>query len=225
MPFDSEIDRLVRAGTPLSDTPPWRALTDHWRTARGLEMRDLFARDRDRFRRLSVTVGGLLFDYSKNRVTDETLSLLLRLAEASAVREAAHAMARGDAINWTEGRSVLHLALRNRSDRPILVDGDNVMPAVDSVLERMRTFSEAVREGSWRGATGRPIRTVVNIGIGGSHLGPEMITEALRHFGTDRTCGSSPMSTPPTWPRPCATSNRARRCSSSPPRPLPPRRR
>jgi glucose-6-phosphate isomerase len=182
MVFDSEIDRLVRAGTPLLETPPWRALAEHWSRVHRLEMRELFAADPDRFRRFSVAVDGLLFDYSKNRITEETLRLLITLAEASGVKRDAAAMAGGEAINWTERRAVLHTALRNRSKRPVLVDGHDVMPAVNAVLDRMRRFATAIRDGSHRGATGRPIRTVVNIGIGGSHLGPEMITGALRPF-------------------------------------------
>jgi glucose-6-phosphate isomerase len=182
MLFDSELDRLVRAGTPLTETPPWRALAEHWRRICGLEMRDMFAEDPARFRRFSVAIDGLLFDYSKNRITEETLGLLLALAEASGLPEAAAAMASGEAINWTERRAVLHTALRNRSNRPVLVNGRDVMPEVNAVLERMRRFATAIRDGSHRGATGLPIRTVVNIGIGGSHLGPEMITQALRPF-------------------------------------------
>jgi len=182
MLFDSELDRLVRAGTPLTETPPWRALAEHWRRICGLEMRDMFAEDPARFRRFSVAIDGLLFDYSKNRITAETLGLLLALPEASGLPEAAAAMASGEAINWTERRAVLHMALRNRSNRPVLVNGRDVMPEVNAVLERMRRFATAIRDGSHRGATGLPIRTVVNIGIGGSHLGPEMITQALRPF-------------------------------------------
>jgi len=182
MVFDSEIDRLVRAGTPLTETPPWRALDEHWERVRELEMREQFARDPDRFRRFSIALDGLLFDYSKNRITDETVRLLLALARAAGVPEAAAAMAAGEAINWTERRQVLHIALRNRANRPILVGGRDVMPEVNAVLAQVERFSTAVRDGSHRGATGLPIRTVINIGIGGSHLGPEMITEALRPF-------------------------------------------
>jgi glucose-6-phosphate isomerase len=182
MVFDSAIDRLVRAGTPLTETPPWRALDEHWQRVRGLEMRELFAADPDRFRRFSVAVDGLLLDYSKNRITEETIRLLLDLARAAGVSEAGAAMAAGEAINWTEGRAALHTALRNRSSRPVLVDGRDVMPQVHAVLERMRRFAIALRDGLHRGATGLPIRAVVNIGIGGSHLGPEMITLALRAF-------------------------------------------
>ena len=182
MVFDSELDRLVRAGTPLTETPPWRALAEHWERVRRLEMREAFAKDPERFRRFSVAVDGLLFDYSKNRITEETIRRLLALAEASGVKEAAAAMVSGQPINWTERRAVLHVALRNRSNRSVLVDDHDVMPAVNAVLERMRQFSTAVRDGSWRGATGLPIRTVVHIGIGGSHLGPEMITGALRPY-------------------------------------------
>ena len=179
MIFDSEIDREVRAGTPLTQTVPWRALADHHREIAAVHMRDLFARDPDRADRMSVEFDDLVFDYSKNRITDETLRLLCDLARASGVREAAAAMFAGERINWTEGRAVLHVALRNRSNTPIMVDGLDVMPQVNAVLEEMRWFSEAVRRGEWTGFTGVAITDVVNIGIGGSDLGPAMICEAL----------------------------------------------
>ncbi len=179
MLFDSEIDRAVRAGTPLTETAPWRALAAHHREIAGVHMRDLFSRDPDRFENLSVDFEDLLFDYSKNRITDETVRLLCDLARASGVDEAVGAMFAGETLNWTENRAVLHVALRNRSGSPILVDGHDVMPQVNAVLEKMRRFSQAVRAGEWTGFTGKPITAVVNIGIGGSDLGPAMICEAL----------------------------------------------
>ncbi|MDX2435413.1 MAG: glucose-6-phosphate isomerase, partial [Acidobacteriota bacterium] len=179
MLFDSEIDRAVRAGTPLTETEPWRALAAHHREIAGVHIRDLFAHDPNRFDDFSVEFEDLLFDYSKNRITGETVRLLCDLARASGVHEAAGAMFSGEKINWTEDRAVLHVALRNRSGSPILVDGHDVMPQVNVVLDKMRRFSEAVREGEWTGFSGKPITAVVNIGIGGSDLGPAMICEAL----------------------------------------------
>ncbi len=182
MLFDSEIDRAVRAGTRLTETGPWKALTAHHREIGEVHMRDLFAADPGRFDRFSVELDGLLFDYSKNRIDDTTVRLLVELARASGVSEATHAMFGGEKINWTEGRAVLHVALRNRSGQPIEVDGEDVMPAVHAVLRKMKGFSEALRSGDWVGATGRRITAVVNIGIGGSDLGPAMICEALTPY-------------------------------------------
>jgi glucose-6-phosphate isomerase len=182
MPFDSESDRAVRAGTALTETAPWKALEEHHREIASVHMRELFAADPNRFERFSIELEDLLFDYSKNRIDRTTVQLLVELARASGVSEAAHAMYAGDKINWTEDRSVLHVALRNRSDTPILVDGADVMPQINAVLEHMRTFSEMVRFGGWLGFTGRPISSVVNIGIGGSDLGPAMICEALTPY-------------------------------------------
>jgi len=182
MIFDSEIDRAVRAGTPLTETAPWKVLTDHQRQIGDMSMRDLFAADPKRCARFSLELEDLLFDYSKNRIDEVTVGLLCKLARASGVPEAAAAMFSGEQINWTEGRAVLHVALRNRANTPIFVSGEDVMPQVNAVLEKMRGFSEAVRSGSWLGFTGRKITAVVNIGIGGSHLGPAMICEALRPY-------------------------------------------
>jgi glucose-6-phosphate isomerase len=182
MLFDSDIDRAVRSGTPLTETAPWKALEEHHREIGEVHMRDLFATDPRRFDRFSVELDGLLFDYSKNRIDETTIDLLMDLARASGVAEAARAMSEGRKINWTEGRAVLHVALRNRAGTPIEVDGEDVMPAVNAVLRKMRGFSEAVRSGEWRGFTGRPVTTVVNIGIGGSDLGPAMICEALEPY-------------------------------------------
>ncbi len=182
MLFDSEIDRAVSAGTPLTETAPWQALQAHYRKIRDDHMRELFAADPDRFSRFSLELEDLLFDYSKNRIDETTVRLLCELARASGVGEAAHAMFSGEKINWTEDRAVLHVALRNRANTPILVDGEDVMPRVNAVLEKMRDFSETVRSGGWRGFTGRAITSVVNIGIGGSDLGPAMICEALMPY-------------------------------------------
>jgi len=167
--------------TPPTELPAWKALDQHHREMKAVHMRDLFAEDADRFQRFSLELDGVLLDYSKNRVTSETMRLLTELARSAGVVDAIRAMFAGQRINWTEDRAVLHVALRNRSNRPMEVDGEDVMPAVRAVLRRMRDFSESVRNGVWRGHTGRAIETVVNIGIGGSDLGPKMITEALRH--------------------------------------------
>jgi len=182
MRFDSPNDRLIRDGGSLETTPAWAALEHHFRGAHKLEMRGLFDGDPNRFEKFSVELGPLLLDYSKNIITTETMGLLVALARAAGVKGAAEAMFSGRRINWTEGRAVLHVALRNRSNHPIEVNGSDVMPAVNAVLEKMRAFSDDVRSGRWLGATGRPIRTVVNIGIGGSDLGPVMISEALGAF-------------------------------------------
>jgi glucose-6-phosphate isomerase len=182
MVFESDHDRRIADGTPLTRTPTWRALQRHFEAVCDLEMCDLFAADPGRFERFSTELGPFFLDYSKHRITSETIGLLADLARAAGVRDAAVAMFSGEKINWTEGRAVLHVALRNRSNRPIVVDGVDVMPAVNRVLDQMREFSDAVRSGRWTGATGRPVRTVVNIGIGGSDLGPAMITEALGAF-------------------------------------------
>jgi glucose-6-phosphate isomerase len=145
-------------------------------------MRDLFAADPDRFQHFSLKLQDLLFDYSKNRVTAETMTLLFDLARQAGLPQKIQAMFSGEKINTTENRAVLHTALRNRSNRPILVDGRDVMPGVRDVLGKMRTFSEAVRSGQWKGFTGKPVTDVVNIGIGGSDLGPNMVVLALAPF-------------------------------------------
>jgi len=187
MRFDSPNDRVIRRGGSLESTPAWIALVDHHREMRGVEMRRLFDADPTRFERFSVAVGPIFLDYSKNLVTTETMRLLFELARAAGVEDAARAMFAGLPINWTEHRAVLHVALRNRSNLPIEVDGADVMPAVNAVLDKMRVFTDEVRSGRRLGATGKAIRTVVNIGIGGSDLGPVMITEALGayHDGPD----------------------------------------
>ena len=167
----------------LTESPAWKALTAHQRAVADLQLRKLFADDPGRFSRFSLRMGDLLVDFSKQRVTTETLRLLLALAEQADVRGWLGRMFAGEPLNFTEGRAVLHVALRNRSNRPVLVDGRDVMPDVNRELERMRRLAEAVRGGSWTGHTGRRITDVVNIGIGGSDLGPLMVCEALRPYG------------------------------------------
>jgi glucose-6-phosphate isomerase len=160
----------------------WKALASHYKTVSKLHLRQLFADDPKRGERMAVEAVGLYFDYSKNRVTDETLKLLLQLAEESGLRARIGAMFSGEKINITEKRAVLHTALRAPKDASILVDGKNVVPEVHAVLDRMANFSDRVRTGEWKGHTGKRIRNVINIGIGGSDLGPVMAYEALRHY-------------------------------------------
>lgn len=166
----------------LSNSPAWKALQAHLPTIANMHMRDLFAEDPKRFEKFSIIFNDILFDYSKHRITEETLDLLINLAREMDVKGWTHKMFNGDAINFTENRSVLHVALRNRSNRPILVKNQDVMPGVNAVLERMRIFSEAVRNGKWKGYSGKSITDVVNIGIGGSDLGPAMVAEALLDY-------------------------------------------
>ena len=171
----------------ITDRAAWKNLEQHHRAIEPLAMRDLFAKDPERFARFSLRQDDLLLDFSKNRVTDETLALLRALAREAGVEAMRDRMFAGEAINITEGRAVLHVALRNRANRPILVDSPgggkkDVMPDVNAALAHMKSFSDAVRSGAWTGYTGKPIRAVVNIGIGGSDLGPVMVTEALRPY-------------------------------------------
>jgi len=178
-----------------TELPAWHALARHREEVAGLHLRDLFTGDPKRFERFSLTERDLLLDYSKNRITDETMRLLFELARATDVEGWRDRMFAGEKINVTEDRAVLHVALRNRSNRPIRVDGEDVMPAVNAVLGRMRDFSERVRSGAWRGHTGEAITDVVNIGIGGSDLGPYMVCEALKPFqrgGAQAAEGGSP---------------------------------
>ncbi len=160
----------------------WKALEDHYPHVRELHLRQLFADDPARGERLTVEALGIYFDYSKHRITDETLRLLLQLAEETALRSRIDAMFRGDKINVTENRAVLHTALRTPTGRSIVVDGEDIVPQVHAVLDKMTDFSHRVRRGQWKGHTGKPIRNVVNIGIGGSDLGPVMAYEALRYY-------------------------------------------
>ncbi|MGD8491138.1 MAG: glucose-6-phosphate isomerase [Anaerolineae bacterium] len=168
--------------TELTLSPAWQALNEHWQEMGGVHMRDLFARDPERFARFSLQLDEILLDYSKNRITERTMALLVDLARQAQLAQTIEAMFTGEKINITEGRAVLHVALRNRSNTPILVDGQDVMPGVNRVLAQMRRFSEAVRSGEWRGYTGRPISDIVNIGIGGSDLGPKMVVIALAPY-------------------------------------------
>jgi glucose-6-phosphate isomerase len=174
---------------PLTQRAAWQALVTHHQKVRELHLRKLFADDPKRGERLTAEAVGIYLDYSKHRVTDETLKLLVRLAEESGLRARIDAMFRGDKINVTENRAVLHVALRAPRGATIVVDGENVVPAVHAVLDKMAGFCNRVRSGEWKGHTGKPIRNVVNIGIGGSDLGPVMAYEALRHYSKrDLTC-------------------------------------
>jgi len=163
-------------------TQSWQKLEKHFTDMRDVQMKDLFAEDPDRFNRFHVRFNDILVDYSKNRITDETLKLLFELAREAGVPEAVASMFSGEKINETENRPVLHIALRNRSNAPITVEGHDVMPQVNDVLQKMKDFSHTLRSGKWRGYTGKEITDIVNIGIGGSDLGPVMVTEALRPY-------------------------------------------
>ncbi len=167
---------------PLAQRPAWKALEAHAAQVRKLHLRQLFADDPGRGERLTAEAVGIYLDYSKNRVTDETLGLLTRLAEESGLRARIDAMFRGEKINVTEQRAVLHVALRAPKGQVITVDGEDVVPQVHAVLDKMADFANRVRNGDWKGYTGKPIRNVVNVGIGGSDLGPVMAYEALRYY-------------------------------------------
>jgi len=167
---------------PLSQRPAWKALTAHAEAMRSQQLRELFKSDPERGTRFTAEACGLFLDYSKNRITDETLKLLIELAKQSGLRAHAEAMFTGQKINTTEDRAVLHVALRAPSSESILVDGEDVVPAVHDVLDKMAAFSDRIRSGEWKGHTGKRIRNVVNIGIGGSDLGPVMAYEALKHY-------------------------------------------
>jgi glucose-6-phosphate isomerase len=162
--------------------PAWQALEDHQETMRGRHLRKMFADDPARGERMTAEAAGVFLDYSKNRIDDETLRLLIELAEQSGLRERIDAMFRGEKINVTEDRAVLHVALRAPRGTSILVDGKNVVPEVHAVLDKMADFAERIRSGQWKGHTGKRIRNVINIGIGGSDLGPVMAYEALKHY-------------------------------------------
>lgn len=166
----------------LQSSAAWKALEAHHRAVAGVHMRDLFAEDAERFERFSLTQGEVFLDYAKNRITAETMALLFDLARQADVEGWRERMFRGDKINTTEGRAVLHTALRNRSGSPVLVDGEDVTATVDAVLTHMGAFAEAVRGGAWTGETGKSVTDVVNIGIGGSDLGPAMVVEALTPY-------------------------------------------
>src|SRR5580765_1419445 len=166
----------------LTDRPAWAALRAHHDQLKDTHLRELFAADSERGTKLTAEDVGIYLDYSKNRVTDETLRLLRQLAEQSGLQDRVEAMFTGQKINITEGRAVLHVALRAPADEVIEVDGHNVVPDVHEVLDRMAAFAEQLRQRTWLGHTGKPIVNVVNIGIGGSDLGPVMAYEALRHY-------------------------------------------
>ena len=166
----------------LTKRPSWKALQAHYKDMRTRHLRTLFADDPQRGTRMATEGAGLYLDYSKNRITDETVRLLVQLAEESGLRERIEAMFRGEKINVTEKRAVLHVALRAPREASFMVDGDNVVPKVHAVLDRMTAFTQRVRSGEWKGHTGKSIRNIVNIGIGGSDLGPVMAYEALKHY-------------------------------------------
>jgi glucose-6-phosphate isomerase len=168
----------------LTKLPAWNALQQHYKKAKKLHLRDLFEKDSKRFEKFSIRFNDILLDYSKNRITDETMKLLLQLAREAKVKKWIEKMFSGEKINFTENRAVLHIALRNRSNRAIYVDGTDVMPAVNAELAKMKAFCEKVRSGEWKGYTGKAITDVVNIGIGGSDLGPLMVCEALKPYGS-----------------------------------------
>ena len=172
----------MTAIAPLTDRLAWKALQAHYQLVREVHLKQLFADDPQRGERLTVEAVGLYLDYSKNRVTGETLKLLLQLAEESGLQARLDAMFHGDKINITEKRAVLHVALRAPKGAAIVVDGENVVPQVHAVLDKMASFANRVRSGEWLGHTGKPIKNVINIGIGGSDLGPVMAYEALKHY-------------------------------------------
>jgi glucose-6-phosphate isomerase len=168
--------------TTLTQFPTWQKLCAHQQTVAPLHMRALFAADPKRFKKFSLKFDDLLFDYSKHRITDETLPLLFQMAREAKIEESRDKMFAGEKINITENRAVLHTALRNRANTPVYVDGKDVMPEINMVLKQMRTFSEKVRSGEWKGFTGKRITDIVNIGIGGSDLGPVMVCDALKPY-------------------------------------------
>jgi glucose-6-phosphate isomerase len=173
---------MTTTNTPLTQHKAWKALAAHYQTARKWHLRELFQDDPKRGERMTAEAAGLYLDYSKNRVSDETLKLLVQLAAETGLRGRIDAMFGGEKINITENRAVLHVALRAPKDASIVVDGKNVVPGVHAVLDKMADFSNRVRSGAWKGHTGKRIRNVVNIGIGGSDLGPVMAYEALKHY-------------------------------------------
>ena len=169
--------------TVMNDGKSWQALAEHYKKVSTLQMRDLFADDPRRFEKFSLRFNDILLDFSKNRITEETLQLLRDLVEEAELAGWIEKMFAGEAINHTENRAVLHVALRNMSGQPMYVDGEDVMPLVKAEMEKMEALSEAIRSRKWRGVSGQPITDIVNIGIGGSDLGPVMVTEALRPYG------------------------------------------
>jgi len=182
MNMPTAVEEKTARITPLTKRKAWKALEAHYKKVRQSHLRELFADDPERGERLTAEAVGLYLDYSKNRITDETVTLLIQLAEQSGLRERMDAMFHGERINITEDRAVLHVALRAPRGTSILVDGQNVVPQVHAVLDQMTDFSNRIRRGEWKGHTGKPIRNIINIGIGGSDLGPVMAFEALRHY-------------------------------------------
>jgi len=174
----------------LSSSPAWKALDAHYATMKSVHMKDLFAKDPERFDKFSLKFEDILLDYSKNVISEETMDLLHKLAVQQDVTRKASAMFKGEKINTTEGRAVLHIALRNQSNDPIYVDGKDVMPDVNETLQRIKAFTQKIRSGEWKGHTGKPIKSIVNIGIGGSDLGPVMVCEALVRppFACESSC-------------------------------------
>ena len=175
----------IAKDTTLIQSPAWKALSSHFEESKQLHMLDLFAKDPQRFEKYSLQQGNLLLDYSKNRITEQTMPLLMSLARQANVESWRDELFSGEKINTTEGRSVLHVALRNRSNTAITSDGEDVMPAVNAELDKMRGFSERVRSGAWKGLSGKAITDIVNIGIGGSDLGPDMVCSALKPYASD----------------------------------------
>jgi glucose-6-phosphate isomerase len=173
---------MAQCTEPLTQRPAWKALQAHYKTIRELHLRELFAEDPQRGESMTAEAVGIHLDYSKNRITRDTLKLLLQLAEESGLRAQIEAMFSGAKINVTENRAVLHVALRAPKDASIMVDGENIVPQVHAVLDKMADFSRRVRSGQWKGHTGKRIRHIINIGIGGSDLGPVMAYEALKHY-------------------------------------------
>jgi len=173
---------MKRSGFNLTRLVEWKYLEKHYRKLEPVHLRSLFAQDKRRAQKFTLTAEGITLDYSKNRITEETMCALFTLARARSLAQAREAMFSGQAINRTENRAVLHTALRNCSNKPVYVNGVDVMPEVNRVLEKMRCFARAVRDGAWRGHTGKPIRNIINIGIGGSDLGPAMAYEALKPY-------------------------------------------
>ena len=169
----------------LTDLSSWNNLEKHFNSIKDVEIKSLFSKNPTRFKDFTIQLNDILLDYSKNRLNKETITRLIHLAEECGVKEGIKAMFNGDVINNTEKRSVLHVALRNRSNTPVLVEGVNVMPGINTVLAKMKTFTDKVRSGDWKGYSGKSITDVVNIGIGGSDLGPYMVTEALKPYAKD----------------------------------------
>ncbi len=165
-----------------TETPAWKSLVDHQTKMKKVQMKDLFAKDSKRFEKMSIELGDILFDFSKNLITEETIEKLLKLTEDCKVKEARKAMFDGEKINQTEDRAVMHTALRNFSGNPVMVDGKDIMPEIRETRQKMKSFCEKIHNGDWRGYTGKKIRDIVNIGIGGSDLGPEMVTAALKPY-------------------------------------------